>query len=231
VFLYQPTSGYCYNSDSIFLYDFIASFNPKGKLFDVGCGVGIISLLLSRDFTLETSILDKQESMLEYAKHNYEINGLKAKNYLGDFILFETDERYDYIISNPPFYADGVQKSNNTHLNIARYARHLPIEAFIKRVKTFLKPKGWFIFCYDAKQIDVLLYHLKQNTINPEKIQFVHSKIDKESKLVMISARNNSKSMSHILPPLIVLDENENYSVKAQKVFDKAQTKSIKGDF
>jgi tRNA1(Val) A37 N6-methylase TrmN6 len=47
----------------------------------------------------------------------------------------------------------------------------------------------------------------------------------------MISARNNSKSMSHILPPLIVLDENENYSVKAQKVFDKAQTKSIKGDF
>ena len=231
MFLYQPTSGYCYNSDSIFLYNFISSFNPKGKLLDVGCGVGILSLLLSRDFALETSIIDTQESMLRYAKHNYKINGLKAKKYLGDFLSFKTDERYDYIISNPPFYADGVQQSTHTHLNIARYAEHLPIEAFIKRVKTFLKPKGWFIFCYDAKQMDVLLYHLKDNAINPEKIQFVHSKIDKSSKLVMILARNNSKSMSHILPPLIVLDEDEQYTTMAQKAFDKAQTKSIKGDF
>ena len=231
MFLYQPTSGYCYNSDSIFLYDFISSFRPKGKLLDVGCGVGIISLLLSRDFTLETSILDKQESMLRYARHNYNINGLQAKHYLGDFIAFKTEERYDYIISNPPFYADGVQQSTHTHLNIARYAEHLPIDTFIKRVKTFLKPKGWFIFCYDAKQIDVLLYHLKDNNIKPEKIQFVHAKIDKASKLVMIAARNNSKSMSDILPPLIVLDTDKTYTTKAQKVFDKAQTNSIKGDF
>ena len=161
MFLYQPTSGYCYNSDSIFLYDFISIFKPKGKLLDVGCGVGIISLLLSRDFNIETSIIDKQEKMLNYAMHNYKLNGLKAQSYLGDFIELQTDERYDYIISNPPFYDENVQQSADAHLNIARYAQHLPIECFIRRVKTYLKPKGWFIFCYDAKQIDLLLHHLK----------------------------------------------------------------------
>jgi len=231
MFLYQPTSGYSYNSDSIFLYDFISTFKPKGALLDVGCGVGIISLLLSRDFNIETSIIDKQEKMLSYARHNYVINGLEAKSYLGDFTEFAIDDRYDYIISNPPFYDERVQQSEDTHLNIARYAHHLPIEGFIKRVKTYLKPKGWFIFCYDAKQIDLLLYHLKLNSINPEKIQFVHSKIDRESKLVMIAARNNSKSMTTILPPFVVFDDKNVYSPQAEAIFDRANTNSIKGDW
>lgn len=231
MFLYQPTSGYCYNSDSIFLYDFISTFNPKGKLLDVGCGVGIISLLLSRDFALETSIIDKQEKMLNYAVHNYALNDLAVKSHLGDFLQMQSEERYDYIISNPPFYDAAVQQSEDTHLNIARYAHHLPINDFLRRVKTFLKPKGWFIFCYDAKQIDLLLHHLKIYGINPEKIQFVHSKIDRESKLVMIAARNNSKSMTQVLPPLVVFDEKSVYTPHAQKAFEKANTNSIKGDF
>ena len=231
MFLYQPTSGYCYNSDSIFLYDFISSFKPKGNLLDVGCGVGIISLLLSRDFDIQTSIIDKQEKMLQYAEQNYEINGLNVTSYHSDFTAFITDDRYDFIISNPPFYDEKGEQSENTHLNIARYAHHLPIEAFIKRVKSYLKPKGWFIFCYDAKQIDHLLLHLKNNGINPEKIQFVHSKIDRESKLVMIAARNNSKSMTQILPPFVVFDDKSEYRENAQKAFTKAGTHSIKGEF
>ena len=231
MFLYQPTSGYCYNSDSIFLYDFIFTFNPKGALLDVGCGVGIISLLLSRDFNIKTSIIDKQEKMLKYATHNFSLNNLEVKAHFCDFIELQSQDRFDYIISNPPFYDSNTTQSEDTHLNIARYAHHLPIESFIQRVKTFLKPKGWFIFCYDARHVDTLLQHLKLNAINPEKIQFVHSKIDRESKLVMIAARNNSKSMIQVMPPLVVFDEKSVYSAQAQAVFDRADTHSIKGDF
>ncbi|SFZ97297.1 tRNA (adenine37-N(6))-methyltransferase TrmN6 [hydrothermal vent metagenome] len=198
---------------------------------DVGCGVGIISLLLSRDFPVFTSIIDKQESMLNYAKHNFYLNNLEVKTYLNSFQEHNTEDRYDFIVSNPPFYDASVTQSENRHLNIARYSQHLPIEDFIKRVKTFLKPKGWFIFCYDAKQIDILLQHLKINGINPEKIQFVHSKIDRDSKLVMIAARNNSKSMTQILPPFIVFNDENVYTEKANKAFEKANTNSIKGDF
>ena len=161
MFLYQPTSGYCYNSDSIFLYGFISTFKPKGKLLDVGCGVGIISLLLSRDFDIETSIIDKQEVMLDYARHNYLLNGLAATSYLGDFIAFKSAEKFDYIISNPPFYDANVTQSENTHLNITLYAHHSPIGNFIAKVKKLLKPRGYFIFCYDAKQVDILLQTLR----------------------------------------------------------------------
>jgi tRNA1Val (adenine37-N6)-methyltransferase len=230
MFLYQPPSGYCYNSDSIFLYDFISRFQPRGTLLDVGCGVGIISLLLTRDFDLQTSIIDKQEKMLAYAVHNFRINGLEVTSYLGDFLTLQTEDRFDYIISNPPFYDPRVTQSEDTHLNIARYAHHLPIEGLIRRVKTFLKPKGWFIFCYDAKQIDLLMYQLRSCGINPEVIRFVHSKIDRESKLVMIAARNNARSMTKVLPPLVVFDEESSYLPEAIRVFERAGTHSIKGE-
>ncbi len=230
MFLYQPTFGYCYNSDSIFLYDFISTFKPKGSLLDVGCGVGIISLLLSRDFDIKTSIIDKQEKMLAYAKHNFALNSLEVQSYLGDFTEFQTDEKFDYIISNPPFYDSRVQQSENTHLNIARYAHHLPIESFVAKVKKLLKPRGYFIFCYDAKQVDLLLHHLTSYGINVEIMQFVHSKIDRESKLVMIAARMGSKSMTRVLPPFVVFDGNNVYRKQAMEAFKKANTNSIKGD-
>ncbi len=231
LFLYQPTKGYAYNSDSIFLYQFIHQFKPRGKVLDVGCGVGILSLLLSRDFNIETTIIDKQKIMLQYAKHNYTINNLSVESYQEDFLCWEKGVCFDYIISNPPFYDSRVTQSENEHLNIARYSHHLPIDGFIQKVKRHLRPRGRFIFCYDAKQVDKLLFTLIKYKINPEVIRFVHAKEDRDSKLVMISARLNSNSMMKVLPPLIVFDKESNYKEEAQKAFSMAKTNSIKGDY
>lgn len=230
MFLYQPSSGYHYNSDSIFLYDFITLFKPKGRLLDVGCGVGIVSLLLSRDFALQTSIIDKQETMLEYAKRNFALNRLEVDSFLGDFLSFQSGEPFDIIVSNPPFYDSAVMQSAQTSLNIARYAHHLPLDAFVAKVRMILKPKGWFVFCYDAKQIDHLLTALKTNGLNPEVIRFVHAKIDRESKLVFVAARANSKSMTRVRAPLIVFDEHDNYNAEAVQAFRRAKTHSIKAE-
>jgi tRNA1(Val) A37 N6-methylase TrmN6 len=230
MFLYQPVSGYRYNSDSIFLYDFAASLSPKGKLLDIGCGVGILSLLLSRDFGLDTTIIDKQKEMLEYAIRNFELNALKVQAYAGDFLEWHSEERFDIIISNPPFYDSGVTQSVDRHINTARYAHHLPFAGLARQVKRYLKPRGRFIFCYDAKQTDRVLSELKLNNINPELLRFVHPKIDREAKLVIVAARMNSRSMTKVMPPFIVFDEESRYLPEAKRAFERAGTHSIKGE-
>ena len=46
--LYQLENGYRYNSDTLFLYDFIAD-KIRGESLAVGCGCGVLGLLVARD--------------------------------------------------------------------------------------------------------------------------------------------------------------------------------------
>ncbi len=228
--LYQPSKGYRYNSDSIFLYQFIRRFSPRGNVLDVGSGVGVVGLLAARDFKLKMDIVDKQQYLVEYAQHNYKINDLEVRAFVADFAEFGNNSKYDYILSNPPFYDSAVIQSQDERLNIARYSHHLPIDKFVSSAKKLLKPKGYLIFCYDAKQTDRVLYELKSLNLNPEEIRFVHPKADKEAKIVFVAARGNSRSMLRVLPPLIVFDDNSNYSAEAINAFNQASTHVITAD-
>ncbi len=230
MYLYQPPTGYRYNSDSIFLADFIARFSPRGRVLDVGSGVGIVGLLVARDFPVEMSIIDKQPRMIAYARHNYALNGLDVAAEVGDFTEMSGERVYDWIVSNPPFYDSAVTQSDDESLNIARYAHHLPIRDLIQAAKRLLRPRGRLLFCYDAKQTDRVLAELCEAKLNPETIRFVHPKADREAKIVLIAARANSKAMLSVLPPLIVFDANNRYLPEAQGAFDRAGTHVISGE-
>jgi len=230
MFLYQPPDGYRYNSDSIFLYDFIARYPLRGHGLDVGSGVGIVGLLAARDFPITMQIIDKQAGMIAYAKHNYAINGLRVEAQVGDFGEMEGRNQYDYILSNPPFYDSAVTQSADTQLNMARYAHHLPSAVLIDTAKRLLRPRGYLIFCYDAKQSDRVLAQLREVKLNPEAIRFVHPKADREAKIVLIAARANSKAMLKVLPPLIVFDAHDTYLPDAQAAFERAATHVISGE-
>jgi tRNA1(Val) A37 N6-methylase TrmN6 len=229
--LYQPASGYRYNSDSIFLYDFIRSFGLKGKVLDVGCGVGVLSALMARDFDIELSVIDKQNIALKYAKKNFEINSIEAKIYEGDFIEMSFGEKFDFIISNPPFYTSSVIQSQNSSLNISRYSHHLPLNSLIEKVRKILKPRGYFIFCYDAKQSDRVIFELKRGKLQPEMIRFIHPKVTKVAKLIILSARANSKSLCKIDAPLILFDEKNGYYREIKEIFKKTDIYSLTASF
>ena len=226
--LYQPEVGYCYNSDSIFLYDFISSFHPKGKVLDVGAGCGVVGLLVARDNPkVELEAVEKQESFIHYATTNARVNKIAYKMHENDFLEQEESVKYDYIISNPPFYHDGVTKSENEMLFNARYNINLPLKAFFKKVSKLLKPKAHFIFCYDASQFGLICAELEKVKLRVIDVQFVHPKIDKKASLVMVHVRNSSKSLMKVWSPFISFEGSE-FSLQAQEIYKKASTQSIK---
>ncbi len=226
--LYQPESGYCYNSDSIFLYDFINSFKPKGKVLDVGAGCGVVGLLVARDNKkVSLEAVEKQSAFIHYATTNARVNKIEYKMHEGDFLELDESRKYDYIVSNPPFYPEGVQKSKDKMLFYARYNVNLPLSSFFKKVTRLLKPHSHFIFCYDATQFGLICAELDRVKLRVVDVQFVHPKVDKTASLVMIHARNGSKSMMRVFPPFISFDGNE-FSKKAEEIYEKAKTQSIK---
>lgn len=226
--LYQPESGYCYNSDSIFLYDFIDSFKPKGRVLDVGAGCGVVGLLVARDNPkVKLEAVEKQAVFVEYATTNARVNKIDYTMHKCDFLELEEEHKFDYIISNPPFYHDGASRSDNEMLFNARYNINLPLKDFFKKVSRLLKPSSHFIFCYDASQFGLICAELEKVKLRVVDVQFVHPKIDKKASLVMLHVRNGSKSLMKVWQPLISFVGNE-FSQEAQNIYKKASTQSIK---
>lgn len=226
--LYQPDGGYCYNSDSILLYGFISRFIPGGKVLDVGAGSGIVGLLVGRDFPkVSIEAVEKQPLYAEFARRNAAINHIDYTLHEGDFLELGGHGSYDWIVSNPPFYHENVSRSENPILHQARYNVHLPIEPFVAKISKLLKSSGEAAICYDARQSVQLFSACERAGLRVVEVQFVHSKEDRPSVLVMIYLKKNSKSVLTILPPLIT-QENGKYSPAVQAIYDKAKAHSIK---
>ncbi len=234
--LYQPINGYCYNSDTHFLYNFILENlkkykNIKGELLDIGSGSGILGLLVTKEFSkLNLNQCEIQKMFQFFTQKNSETNKINSKLYEGSFLDIEFDKKFDICVSNPPFYHSDVIKSENESLKIARYNDSLPLEIFIKKTATILNSEGKFFFCYDVKQINEILLLLNKYKFNLEALQFVHPKESKDATLVLVYAKRNSKSLTKVLNPLIVFDDKNEFTSFVQDIYKKSSTHSIKVD-
>ncbi|MBE3022701.1 tRNA1(Val) (adenine(37)-N6)-methyltransferase [Campylobacter sp. 7477a] len=227
--LSQLKDGYRYNSDTLMLYGFICeNLNPwfKGRVLDVGCGCGILGLLLKRDFSgMQLSLLDVQEINLDISRKNAAENFLEIKTIMADFNTFKDGNKFELIVSNPPFYHEGVKQSQNKHTAISRYASFLGLREFLYSANQNLKSNAELIFCYDAICLNEIFTLLDEFKIKPICIKFVHSKEQSCANLVLIRAKKGSRSKCKILPPIILMKDGS-YSKEANEIFKKADTKS-----
>ena len=232
--LYQPQNGYCYNSDTHFLYNFICKNlekykNIQGELLDIGSGSGILGLLVARDYPkLHLNQCEIQESFQFLTQKNSEVNGIQNRLHKGSILDYKFDKQFDYVVSNPPFYHSDVIKSENESLKIARYSDSMPLDQFIFKSAKILKNSGKFFFCYDAKQLDNIVKYIGESKLNIEAIQFLHPNSAKEASLVMVYARIASKSPLKILPPLIMFEKNGDFKDEVNEIYKKCSTHSIK---
>ncbi len=224
--LYQLKNGYCYNSDSLFLYSFVKRFLKNNiNLLDIGTGCGILGLLCARDFNINLSLNEINNTMASIASINAKNNGISCDMIVGN-ILETNVGKFDYIISNPPFYRKDIIDSKNEFLFLARQSENLPLHQLLRFVKSSLKPNGKFIFCYDAKEIKGVFSAIEGIGLNVDEMRFVYPNENKYANLVMIMCRY-SKSQTKILPPLYNFINGEN-SKEAKEIFKLCNTCSIK---
>ena len=94
-----------------------------GKVLDLGCGTGVVGLILGTvNKNISIDMVDVNERAIELAKENIKINNLNNNIFVSD-VYSNVNDKYDFIITNPPIRAgkDVVRKflfGAKEHLNV-----------------------------------------------------------------------------------------------------------------
>lgn len=122
------------------------SKNKIQKALDIGCGTGLLSLMLAQqlpDILIDAVEIDEDAS--QQAKENVEASPWRREIevYNASIQQFATaaKHQYDIIISNPPFYENDL-KSGDAKRNLALHSAELKLEELIKISGDLLKADG-----------------------------------------------------------------------------------------
>ncbi|MGM9849634.1 MAG: peptide chain release factor N(5)-glutamine methyltransferase [Bacilli bacterium] len=126
-------------------------FDGSVRIVDLGCGSGCISLTLSKELGVSVDAVDISPDALEVARENCIKNNASVKFYLGN-MLEPLHDKYDVIISNPPYISydeeiDEIVKKNEPSL--ALYADNDGLyfyEEILKNCKRCLNDKFLIAF-------------------------------------------------------------------------------------
>lgn len=118
------------------------------NILDVGTGSGLIALMLAQRFPhSHVEGIDIDKASVLQATENVENSifssriAIKKKDYRD---IEQFCNKYDLIVSNPPFYKEDTL-SGNTARDTARHTSSLPFETLIANTANLLLPSG--VFC------------------------------------------------------------------------------------
>lgn len=206
------------------------ALNPRaiyGDVLDVGAGCGILGFLLKRDFeSINLSLLEIQERNLEILRLNSLQNDLPAEILHADFAEFKSEKRFDFIVSNPPFYRERISLSKEPHMALSKSAVSLSLRDFVRSANAHLKPGGTLIFCYEAGKLAKICELLGEFRLNLTRLGFVYPDISKPAKLALLQARKNSRSPCEIILP-IYASAHGRRTAQAHAIYKSADLTSV----
>ncbi len=222
----QLKNGYRYNSDTLLLYDFISKNNLHGSVLEVGAGCGIIGILLKNYFEkIELFLLDILKENYELCKINLKQNNTKAELFCEDFFNFSCEKKFDFLLSNPPFYKTGSQESLNSHKKISKFQSSFCIDSFFKKANSLLKPRGVLYLCYQSSALQELMQGITKYKLRLSKIRFIHKDKNTKARLILLEARKSFKGDSLIQSPLFMY-EDKNLSLEYKEFLESLRIKS-----
>lgn len=135
-------------TDSVLLGAWTPLKDNPFSILDIGAGTGILSLMLAQRSNAQViDGLEIDENAYEQCVENFENSPWSDRLfcYHADLQEFaeEIEDKYDLIISNPPFYADHF-KTDNKQRDMARFQDAMPFEHLVVCAAHLLEDNGRF---------------------------------------------------------------------------------------
>ena len=150
--LYQNQDWFCFSIDSVILANFARIKGRTKRILDIGCGNGVIPLILSLRTKAFIEGVEIQKDLADLATESVNYNKLSSKiniynQNINDFVKnVKVHDLYDLVVCNPPFFkvADMSAKNYDIHKVIARHETYITFEEIAKNAFILLKERGSF---------------------------------------------------------------------------------------
>lgn len=149
--LYHHRSTMKVGTDAILLGRW-TEVKPTDIVLDIGTGCGLLPLMLSQKGVAQVDAVDIDKASIEEATINFESSQWRdhLKAFCVDIVDFQTDKKYDLIISNPPYFnrfskCDSERKSRARHNDAG-----LSYATICQEVGRLMQPDGRFALVLPA---------------------------------------------------------------------------------
>ena len=197
------------STDSMVLADF-ARVSNGARVCDLGCGCGALGLLLlAKNDTLHLTGVEIQPEAARCAQENAARNGLSQLSIqqgdLRDYKTLLPANGFDAVVSNPPYYppSSGAVCENES-LAIARSELCCTLEDLCCCAAWCLRFGGSFFLVHKPERLTDLLVTLRENKLEPKRLQFVRHHPSAKASLVLIEARLGANA-GLMLPNALIL--------------------------
>lgn len=134
-----------------------ANATETKRMLDVGSGTGLIALMLAqKNASAEIDAIEIDRDACKEALFNVQQSDCsgRIKLYCQSFQEFaaETKIKYDLIVSNPPFFSNGVKAPIETRAQ-ARHADALPLDVLISGAAKLLNENGQIALILPTEQL------------------------------------------------------------------------------
>lgn len=224
--IFQDDEAFLFSLDSVILANFVSIRLTDKNIVDLCSGNAPIPMLLSfrtkanilgvelqkdiYDLGYESIISNKMDKQISFV--NYDIKNLVDEKYEG---------KYDVVTCNPPYfkYKEGSLINQNKNKMIARHEVCTNLEEVIKISSYILKMNGTMALVHRPERLMEILFLMRKYNIEPKKMRFVYSKEDRDANMVLIEGSKNGKIGLRMLAPLIIYNNNGDYTEEVRKMF------------
>ncbi len=182
----QHKDMYHFNTDTCLLGEFI-KINSGEKVLDIGTNNGALLVYIINKGGLATGI-EINSDAIEICNLTLKENNLSATIINEDVTLWQSNQKYDVIVSNPPYFDSKTIKQRNVNKNIemARHEGSLTLSSLAESISKHLNVTGRAYLVYRPNRLKQLEEAFNKHNLFIKEYQLVYDHRKSEAKSVLV---------------------------------------------
>lgn len=166
------------------------------NVLDVGCGCGVISMMIAQRFPkVLIKAIDIDEESVKECRYNFKLCEWRDRLNAELRNFNDVTDKFDYIISNPPYFEDGLKQFDSSRL-IARHQGDLSPLELLKRGELLLNDNGKIGLVLPYNQLESLLSYTENSKLKPCRILNIAGRPGLEFKRSFLELEKNTPNKS-----------------------------------